>query len=144
MASTIKYIPPVGVERFIELKDTPTSYSGEAKKGCLVKTTEDGLEFIKVIREIDVYEGSGAFSVSVAADTAVVFDVTFECSLKKAALSYGSCGYDEVNTWGTYVTFRGWIYDAAGLKSGASFWVVNTTGTTQTVRGHWHVFGIKP
>ena len=33
------------VKRFIELSDTPTTYSGDAERLVTVKSTEDGLEF---------------------------------------------------------------------------------------------------
>jgi parallel beta-helix repeat protein len=38
-----------GVSKFIKLKDAPSSYSGQAGKAVQVKSTEDGLEFGKVV-----------------------------------------------------------------------------------------------
>ena len=43
-----------GVSQFIKLKDTPSSYSGQAGKYVRVKTSEDGLEFEEVSTE-DVF-----------------------------------------------------------------------------------------
>lgn len=42
-----RYIPPLGKNTFLELEDTPSSYSGQAKNFVRVKSTEDGLEFTK-------------------------------------------------------------------------------------------------
>jgi hypothetical protein len=40
-----KYIPSLGVSKFTELDDAPKSYSGQARKVPVVKSTEDGLDF---------------------------------------------------------------------------------------------------
>ena len=45
MAYGSKKVAP-GVTKFIELKDTPDSYTGQAGKLDYVKTAEDGLEFL--------------------------------------------------------------------------------------------------
>jgi len=41
----VRYIPSLGKNKFVELEDTPASYSGQAGKVPAVKSTEDGLEF---------------------------------------------------------------------------------------------------
>jgi hypothetical protein len=40
-----KYVPPLGVRTFLELDDTPDSYSGKGGRVVKVKSTEDGLTF---------------------------------------------------------------------------------------------------
>jgi hypothetical protein len=41
----IRYIPSLGVKTFLELEDTPNSYTNQSNKVVRVKGTEDGLEF---------------------------------------------------------------------------------------------------
>lgn len=46
-----RFIPPLGVNTFLGLTDTPSSYAGQAGKLVEVKSTEDGLEFIALPAE---------------------------------------------------------------------------------------------
>jgi hypothetical protein len=59
-----KYIPPLGVKTFLELEDTPSSYSTQGGKGVTVKTTEDGLEFTSLVKTfLDLVDTPSSYSL---------------------------------------------------------------------------------
>jgi len=41
----VRYLPPLGAKKFIELEDTPSSYSDKANKGLAVNADANGIRF---------------------------------------------------------------------------------------------------
>ena len=50
-----------GAATFVELKDTPETYSGQAGKLAKVKAAEDGLELTLLLSFTDWYAGGSAY-----------------------------------------------------------------------------------
>jgi hypothetical protein len=51
-----------GASTFVELTDVPASYSGQTGKQVVVKTTEDGLEFVS---SVQAFDGGSFFDTNV-------------------------------------------------------------------------------
>jgi len=135
----VKYIPPLGKSKFVELEDVPNSYSGQKRKILQTKDTEDGLEFIHPWNSYKIYTWGN----------------TTPCSVNTACYLYsaGNVGFARANLIDNTKNFIGFtkeaknqgepvlvqtsgvVADFTGLTFGNYYYLTNTPGVISTTPG---------
>jgi hypothetical protein len=125
-----RYIPPLGVKTFLELDDTPDSYSGKAGGIVRVKNTEDGLAFGFPVPFLD-WSCRKKITIQGSTGAGTNYQV-----LLKIGESSGSTGAD-FHLEGHSAIFPSGKNDGGDLRFTASdgstlldFWVEQVTGTS--------------
>lgn len=110
---------PVAAQTFLDLEDTPSSYSGQTGKLVAVNATEDALEFIPADFGAS-YPAGGATGQALVKASGADDDVTWATvgtnlpDVTKRALVYLAADWDGTDSSGNEIPFDTALYDVGG------------------------------